>query len=135
MDDHDVIYTENIRGPLQRLSVEFARGVRLWSIERHQRGSSLDRNALNQIYRAGTSVGANIREAQYAESKKDFVHKLKIAEKEIGEFYYWLGLLMPDSEEPIDESTMVLENLAQQVRKLLIAIIVKTKENMRNSSR
>ena len=46
----------------------------------------------NQLLKSGTSIGANVREAQNAESKPDFVHKFKIAEKEIEETNYWLEL-------------------------------------------
>lgn len=48
----------------------------------------------NQIGRSGTSIGANVREAQYAQGKKDFVSKLKIALKEANETAYWLELLL-----------------------------------------
>ena len=48
----------------------------------------------NQIGRSGTSIGANIREAQYAQSKADFISKLQIALKEANETGYWLELLV-----------------------------------------
>jgi four helix bundle protein len=50
-------------------------------------------NISNQIFRSATSIGANIAESQYAESKIDFSHKLAIAQKEASETYYWLRLL------------------------------------------
>jgi len=46
----------------------------------------------NQIFKSGTSIGANVREAQNAESKADFIHKIKIAAKEADETEYWLLL-------------------------------------------
>jgi four helix bundle protein len=46
----------------------------------------------NQILKSGTSIGANVREAQNAESKADFIHKMKIAAKEAAETEYWLLL-------------------------------------------
>ena len=46
----------------------------------------------NQILKSGTSIGANVHEAQNAESKADFIHKLKIAAKEADETQYWLKL-------------------------------------------
>ena len=46
----------------------------------------------NQLLKSGTSIGANVREAQNAESKADFIHKLKIAAKEADETEYWLML-------------------------------------------
>jgi len=45
-----------------------------------------------QLLKSGTSIGANVREAQNAESKTDFIHKMKIAAKEAGETEYWLTL-------------------------------------------
>ena len=46
----------------------------------------------SQIFRSGTSIGANIREAQNAESRADFIHKFKISAKEADELEYWLRL-------------------------------------------
>jgi len=51
----------------------------------------------SQIFRSGTSIGANVREAQNAESKADFIHKFKISAKEADELEYWL-LLCESSE-------------------------------------
>ena len=48
----------------------------------------------SQIFRSGTSIGANIREAQNAESKADFIHKFKISAKETDELLYWLELCL-----------------------------------------
>ena len=48
----------------------------------------------SQIFRSGTSIGANIREAQNAESKADFIHKFKISAKEADELSYWLDLCL-----------------------------------------
>jgi four helix bundle protein len=45
-----------------------------------------------QLLKSGTSIGANVREAQNAESKADFIHKIKIAAKEVDETEYWLTL-------------------------------------------
>ncbi|MCA0333251.1 MAG: four helix bundle protein [Bacteroidetes bacterium] len=47
-----------------------------------------------QMLRSGTSIGANIREAQNAQSKADFIHKLSISQKECDETLYWLELLV-----------------------------------------
>lgn len=60
----------------------------------------------SQVFRSGTSVGANTKEAQNAESKADFIHKFKIAAKEADEVYYWLELCkssehLPDPDEQI----------------------------------
>jgi four helix bundle protein len=49
-------------------------------------------NLANQLFRSGTSIGANVREAQGCESRMDFIHKMKIAYKEAEETKYWLDL-------------------------------------------
>ena len=74
----------------------------------------------NQIGRSGTSIGANIREAQYAHGKADFIAKLQIALKEANETGYWLELLY--RTEYIDEATYkTLNNQCTSIRVLLVA--------------
>ena len=51
-----------------------------------------DFSLANQLFKSSTSIGANTREAQNAESKADFIHKFKIAIKEVDETEYWLAL-------------------------------------------
>ena len=76
----------------------------------------------NQIGRSGTSIGANIREAQYAHGKADFVAKLQIALKEANETGYWLELLF--RTEYLDESTFKsLESSCASLRVMLISSI------------
>jgi len=75
----------------------------------------------NQLLKSGTSIGANIREAQNAESKADFIHKFKIAAKEIEESIYWLELCKfsqnyPSVEELIDK----VNNISRIVNKIII---------------
>jgi len=83
-----------------------------------------------QILRSGTSIGANIREAQNAESKIDFIHKLGIAQKENDETLYWLELLHGggyiDSSEYDKYQTQALELL-----KIIRSIIISSKKNLK----
>lgn len=82
----------------------------------------------DQLARAGTSVGANIHEAQYAQSKKDFVAKLEIALKESNETSYWLKLMYETKR--IDTATyQYAEKLCGNIRRLLIAFCKRAKEN------
>ena len=127
MSETDFIYANLSSTQLQRLSVEFARQVRSLAIEL-QRRPSHERSSIDQLYRSGTSVGANIREAKYAESPKDFVHKLKVAEKELGEFYYWLGLLGSYPSLINKESLMSITTASNSVGRLLSATIVAMKK-------
>ena len=82
----------------------------------------------NQIGRSGTSIGANIHEAQYAQGKKDFVSKLEIALKEASETGYWLELLHRTNY--IDEqSYKSLSAKCTSLRVMLIASCKTAKEN------
>ncbi|MBO7761371.1 MAG: four helix bundle protein [Clostridia bacterium] len=83
----------------------------------------------DQLARAGTSVGANIHEAQYAQSKKDFVSKLEIALKEANETSYWLKLLN-ETKRVDSESYLRLERLCGNIRRLLISSCKTAKENL-----
>lgn len=76
----------------------------------------------NQIGRCGTSVGANIREAQYAHSKADFVAKLQIALKEANETGYWLELLLR-TDYITNEKYQRMETMCKGLRAMLIASI------------
>ena len=77
-----------------------------------------------QILKAGTSIGANVREAQSAESKADFLHKLKIADKEANELEYWLQLCKVAENYP---DSLVLENELLEIKKILSKIIATSK--------
>jgi four helix bundle protein len=70
----------------------------------------------NQLLKSGTSIGANIHEAQNAESRADFIHKMKIAAKEIEETKYWLLLCERAKSYPFNE------DLKEQIR--VISLIV-----------
>ena len=84
----------------------------------------------NQIGRAGTSIGANIHEAQYAHGKTDFVSKLQIALKEANETSYWLLLLSKTNIISPAEYDR-LETLCREIRITLIASINTTKQNLK----
>ena len=75
----------------------------------------------NQLLKSGTSIGANIREAQNAESKADFIHKFKIAAKEIEETIYWLELCKYSENYPnTDELIEQINNISRIVNKIII---------------
>lgn len=82
----------------------------------------------NQIGRSGTSIGANIREAQYAHSKADFISKLQIALKEASETGYWLELLYK-TNYITEEQYKSLTSACTGIRVMLIASINTAKEN------
>ena len=80
----------------------------------------------NQILRSGTSVGANLKEGYFAESNKDYIHKLSISLKELNETIYWLELLQ--IENIIEEKEFnSLKNNGIEIMKILVTIINKMK--------
>ena len=76
---------------LREKSKEFAKDIIF--LCRRLKQNSVESALLNQLLRCGTSVGANVHEAQYAQGTKDFISKLEIALKECNESEYWLELL------------------------------------------
>lgn len=81
-----------------------------------------------QLLRSGTSVGANIREAQNAQSHRDFIHKLYIAQKECDETLYWIELLLKSSYLEKDEETMSFYKQGESLLKMLKSAILTTKQ-------
>ena len=107
---------------LIELSVDFA--VKIVNITDEIQGKGVLKN---QILKSGTSIGANIHEANYAQSKADFVSKLQIALKETYETEYWLELF--SRTNIINESKYIeLKNDCGKIRRVLISSINTTKE-------
>ncbi|WP_339680574.1 four helix bundle protein [Cyclobacterium marinum] len=79
-----------------------------------------------QLLRSGTSVGAMIRESEHAESRKDFIHKLAIAQKEINETIYWIDLLK-ETNYLSEEQYISINTDAIALIKLITSIIKSTK--------
>ena len=84
---------------------------------------------INQLLRSGTSIGANIHEAQYAQGTKDFISKLEIAQKECYETEYWLELLFETDciEDAVYKS---IQNDCGAIRRMLISSLntIKSKQ-------
>lgn len=83
---------------------------------------------VNQLERSATSIGANIREANYAHGRPDFIAKLQIALKECYETEYWLELFVK-ADLLNREATVDLYNQCGTIRRILIASITTAKEN------
>ena len=110
---------------LVELSMEFS--VDIINLVKHLK-SNHESIISNQIGRSGTSIGANIHEAQYAQGKKDFVSKLEIALKEASETGYWLELLY--RTKYIDDQTYkTLSAKCTSLRVMLIASCRTAKAN------
>lgn len=76
-------------------------------------------NLANQLFRSGTSIGANVREAQNTESKLDFIHKIKISAKEAEETEFWLLLCQNSANHPncesLLEAVLVLKKIMSKI--------------------
>ncbi len=84
-----------------------------------------------QFLKSGTSVGAMIREADHAESKADFIHKMAIAQKECSECLYWIELLYK-TDYLTTEQYESINTDATELIKLITSIIKTTKKNINN---
>jgi len=117
-------YSDN---PVLRLSLEFSKKIIPFCNELN---SQHHYEMKNQLYRSGTAVSAHIHEAQHPESRKDFIHKMKLAAKEAEESYYWLSLCENNPGYP---STDELISILVQIKKLLSTIIVTALKNLKNT--
>ena len=81
-----------------------------------------------QLLRSGTSIGANVREGQYAQSKKDFISKMNIALKEAGETDYWLDVIH-SAEYFTDEEYTSLDADNKELLRILASIVKTSKES------
>ena len=108
-------------GKLKNAAVAF-------SVKLVQLYDSIERKTFikNQLARAGTSIGANIHEAEYAESTSDFIHKLGISLKECNETEYWLIVLAEACPALADEASK-LRHEAGSIRRMLISTITTIK--------
>jgi four helix bundle protein len=104
-----------------RLSFAFAvRIVKLHTFLTKKREYTLSK----QLLRSGTSIGANVVEAQDAQSKKDFISKMSIALKEAKETRYWIRLLIETDYLPREHERVVsIQNDLESIIRLLIAIL------------
>ena len=110
---------------LRDRSKEFAKQIVILcrTIKQEHRESVLT----NQLLRSGTSIGANIHEAQYAQGTKDFISKFGISLKEVYETEYWLELLFETGY--VDEQTYKpIQNSCGAIRRMLISTIRTIKE-------
>ena len=122
-----IILMEKSSNKLVDISVAFA--VEILNLVKYLREQK-ETIICNQIGRSGTSIGANIHEAQYAHGKADFVSKLQIALKEANETSYWLLLLGKTNILSAAEYDR-LENICREIRITLIASINTTKQNLK----
>lgn len=114
------IYSQN---PIVKKTFEFAIGIVAFAEELEEKKKFV---IARQVIRSGTSIGANVKEAQNAESKADFIHKMKIALKEADETEYWLFLCSAIPNYP--KSVILLDKL-DEILKILNKIVSSAKRS------
>ena len=111
---------------LVEISKEFA--VKIIGLDKAIKARGSNNAIINQLLRSGTSIGANIHEANYASSKADFCNKLQIALKECYETDYWLDIFCESgiiTAEEFDE----MKEYCGKIRRMLISSITTAKKN------
>ena len=120
--------TESI---INQKSVTFAlRIIKAFQFKKKKKGEYV---MSKQLLRSGTAIGASIREAEFAESRKDFIHKLHISLKEANETNYWL-ILLHESDYINDATFQSIQTDCTELIKLLTSIIKSSKHNPDASS-
>ncbi|WP_018623220.1 four helix bundle protein [Spirosoma luteum] len=110
------------------LDKSFRFAIRVIRLYQHLIDSKKEFVLSKQMLRSGTSIGANVREADNAESKADFIHKLGIAQKETDETMYWLELLK-ETDYLIGHEFDSIHQDANELLKLIRSIIITSKNN------
>ena len=113
-----------VESPLRNKSKEFAKGIVFLCRSLKQKG--IESALTGQLLRSGTSVGANIHEAQYAQGTKDFISKLEIALKECNESEFWLELLR-DTESLSPDAFAQFQGDIIALRRMLVSSITTLK--------
>ena len=105
-------------------------GIRIVKLVRVMKKDPASYALANQIVRSGTSIGANIEEAQGALSRKDFIHSMQISLKESRETFYWLKIIGGSGILPTAQlQSLLLES--EEIVKILTTIVKNAKVNMR----
>lgn len=118
----------NKRNELLELSQTFAFSMVKICSEIRKNGEAV---IADQLFRCSSSVGANVAEAQHSESRKDFIHKLKLAAKEASEAHYWMKMA---SSIDLPPNLDVQNSLILSIQKLLSAALSTCKMNAQNSN-
>ncbi|TAE61291.1 MAG: four helix bundle protein [Nostocales cyanobacterium] len=113
--------------PLKNKSFAFA--IRIVNLNKYLCLIKQEYVLSKQLLRSGTAIGALVKEAEQAESKADFIHKLAITLKEANETEYWISLLRETDYLTAKESESILNDL-KQLLKLLTSIIKTSKQKL-----
>ena len=111
---------------LEQKSFQFA--IRIVNLCKHLQSTKKEYTLSKQLLRSGTSIGANVAEAQQAQSKADFISKLQIALKECYESEYWLELFTRANIVSVEQTNVLLHDCGE-IRRMLISSLTTIKKN------
>ena len=106
-------------------------GLRTVKLYMHVRKNKVERELLIQFLKSGTSVGANVEEAEGGQSLSDFIHKIGIAYKEAREAHYWLRLLRDSELLELKLANSFIQD-AEEIKKILASILKTSKAKERS---
>ena len=112
---------------LRNKSKEFSKNIVF--LCRKMKQSHVENTLINQLLRSGTSIGANIHEAQYAQGTKDFISKLEIALKECNESEYWLELIYETNGISKEEFSFFQKHCID-LRRMLVSSVTTLKKKL-----
>ena len=110
------------------IDISFKFGVRIIKLFQYLVDKKVNFAIPNQILRSGTSIGANVNESVFAQSKKDFINKMHIALKEANETKYWLDLLYETKYISQEQYDSMSDDLGR-ITGTLVKIVNTTKQN------
>ncbi len=114
------------------VSLSFKFSVRIVKLFEYLKNEKKEFTLSNQLLRSGTSIGANVTEAQDAQSKRDFISKISIALKEAKETKYWIMLLIETNYLPKNNPKVIsLTNQLESIIKILAAILISAKSTLK----
>jgi four helix bundle protein len=122
--DHKTLFMILREGPIVRKSLSFSISIIKYCDFLNDKRKFI---ISNQLLKSGTSIGANVFEAQYAESRLDFIHKMKIALKEANETLYWLILCGKFEDLSVQQETIDELN---EMMAILSKIIITSKKRL-----
>ena len=118
--------------PMREKSMNLA--IRIVNLYKYLIGEKKEYVLSKQMLRSGTSIGANIREAQNAESAADFIHKLGVAQKETDETIYWIELLHRTEFLTYAEYQSIFQDTNELLRMIRSAILTKKRNKLKENT-
>lgn len=116
---------------LRSKSKEFAKNIVF--LCRKLKDARIESSLINQLIRCGTSIGANVHEAQYAQGKKDFISIFEIALKECNESEYWLELLF-ETDSISENDFNDFQKSCIELRRMLVSSVTTLKSKQQTSA-